>query len=34
VLASVIKLANGVGVDLEAAYLEKMSVSDTESDNV
>ena len=33
VLASVIKLANGVGVDLEAAYLEKMSVSDTESDN-
>jgi hypothetical protein len=34
VLASVIKLANGVGVDLETAYLDKMHASATESENV
>jgi deoxyguanosine kinase len=34
VLASVIKLANGVGVDLETAYLDNLHVSDTESENV
>jgi deoxyguanosine kinase len=33
VLASVIKLANGVGVDLETAYLDNMRLSDTESEN-